>query len=639
MNKVTILVIAFFAALVNFSFNDKDAPYFDLYNNKISQFENEQEELIKLVEAQPDVIHSSNLDLIRKEIRESRLKLKSIDFWLRYLEPILYKRINSPLPVEWETEVFEKFEAPYKREGFGLTLAEQYLDEPDPKKTELLKLLYESRFAISGFQSDSIRSMLKRPDHLFFANRLYLLNLSAIYTTGFECPDPENILPELSAMIVSVKEIYQSFNNSFPTKAFPGEYLDLHTRMEEFVLSQPKDPNDFNHFVFIKDYVNPLYAINQKLIRAYEVYSRSYNDYSLNDANNSIFDKDLYTGQNRKGIYIRVDDEATLKEIKTIGKLLFYDPILSSNGKRSCASCHKPTEYFTDTTVTSHLTYDKQGQLLRNTPSLINVVYNHLLMMDGKHISLQDQAKDVISNHLEMGLELEKVIGNVMSCDVYEKAFKKFRKLTPQYPELSVDHIVSAITLFYSDFSDQAAPFDRAMNKKATLDEESIKGFNLFMGKTGCATCHFVPNFNGVKPPYIGSEFEVLGVPVNKDSDELDKDSGRYKINPAGEMLHAFRTGSLRNSSFTKPYMHHGMYATMDDVIDFYDAGGGQGKKIVISNQTLPADSLRLTKEEKHALKKFLQTLDEDIIFPAPPSKLPESRLEIYRGRKIGGEY
>jgi cytochrome c peroxidase len=245
----------------------------------------------------------------------------------------------------------------------------------------------------------------------------------------------------------------------------------------------------------------------------------------------------------------------------------------------------------------------------------------------------------VITNANEMGCDAKKVLDNVMSCEVYKKAFTKFKKLTPFYPEVNLDHIVSAITLYYSDFSNFSSRFDRAMNGNENISTEAIKGFNLFMSKAQCATCHFVPQFNGVKPPYIGSEFEVLGVPGDTSYKYLSGDSGRYKINEAAETMHAFRTGSIRNSSFTKPYMHNGIFNTMDEVIDFYDAGGGSGKGLKVDNQTLSPDSLHLTKEEKNALKAFIKSLDENIIFQKPPDKLPETKLAAYKRWKPGGEY
>ncbi|MBK6522634.1 MAG: hypothetical protein IPG08_10000 [Sphingobacteriaceae bacterium] len=85
-----------------------------------------------------ELTNAADINKIRDEINSCRLELKGIDIWLRYLEPISYKRINGPLPVEWETEVFEKFEKPYKREGAGLTLASLYLDEEKNIKTHYL---------------------------------------------------------------------------------------------------------------------------------------------------------------------------------------------------------------------------------------------------------------------------------------------------------------------------------------------------------------------------------------------------------------------------------------------------------------------------------------------------------------------
>ena len=634
-SKIVVLIVLPVVALIGMTNKAPTLPYLDLYTTRLAAFRHEQQSLIQAIENQGEIQPST----IKKQIQSVRLKLKAIDFWLRYLEPTVYKKINGPLPVEWETEVFEKFEKPYKREGAGLTLAQLYLDEPNPGKSKLLSLLYQSDTAIRTFLADSITKTLTQPGNFFFANRLFLLNLAAIYTTGFECPDTESIIEELQNMLANVNDLYISFNISFPSFSIPENYIRLYGEMQTFVAGQPRDYSKFDHFHFIAGYVNRLYTINQLLIGNYHVFSKNFNDYSLNNDNRSIFDKDLYNGQNSKGIFIAIDDPEKLNEIKAIGKLLFFDPILSGNGKRSCASCHKPEQYFTDTTVATAFAFNEAAHLSRNTPTLLNVVYNHLLMLDGKHISLQNQAKDVITNPVEMGCSPQKVVENVLSCEVYKKAFQKFKKLTPLYPEVSIDHIVSAITLYYSDFSRFYSPFDRAMNGANSISPEAILGFNLFMSKAQCATCHFVPQFNGVKPPYIGSEFEVLGVPQSKEYKQLSNDSGRYMQNPAIETMHAFRTGSIRNSSFTKPYMHNGVFNTMDEVIDFYDAGGGAGKGLKLDNQTLSSDSLHLTNEEKVALKSFIKTLDEGVNISKQPEKLPSTKSDLYKNRRPGGEY
>lgn len=159
------------------------------------------------------------------------------------------------------------------------------------------------------------------------------------------------------------------------------------------------------------------------------------------------------------------------------------------------------------------------------------------------------------------------------------------------------------------------------------------------MSKAQCGTCHFVPHFNGIKPPYIGSEFEVLGVPADTSYKKLSDDLGRYGVNPATETMHAFRTSTVRNAAFTKPYMHNGVFRTLEEVIDFYDGGGGAGKMLDVPNQTLSSDSLKLTPLEKKQLLAFMHSLNENIIFDQPPFSLPVSADKSLNNRKVGGEY
>ncbi len=633
----SILLITFLVA-VSFKETVLLESYKSLYFEQLSGFDKSQQVLLQSIE-KSDLKNDADISRIRSQINEARLKLKSVDFWLRYLEPISYKKINGPLPAEWETEVFEKFEAPYKREGAGLTLAALYLDEDAPNKVQLSDLIKSSVSVLSVYNADSITNLLKSKDHFYLCNRLFLLNLAAIYTTGFECPDTAQIIPELKHMLVSTYDIYTAFNQSFESAALPQNYLDLYKKTIAFVGNQKNNYLKFDHFSFIKDYINPLFSFNQKLIRDYNVVSKSNVDYSLNKNNVSIFNKDLYRAQNAKGIFLRVNDKETLAEIEKIGKLLFYDPLLSGNNLRSCASCHNPRQYFTDTSQTTALQFDRKNKLARNAPSLLSAEYNHLLMLDGKHISLQNQAKDVITNNTEMACSESDIVEKVLSCNEYKTAFKKFLKFTPQEPQVTVEHISSAITYYYSRFGHFYSPFDKAMNQTETLNEDAKNGFNLFMGKAQCATCHFVPQFNGVKPPYVGSEFEVLGVAKDTTYRLLSEDKGRFGINPAMETDHAFRTGSIRNADYTKPYMHNGSMSNLSQVIDFYNAGGGVGKGLKVDNQTLSADSLHLTNGDKKQLLAFISSLNEAIQFENPPEKLPTSKMKSLNKRQVGGEY
>ena len=640
MTKTTILLLLIgsvtFLASSSQSFDSN--AYTQLYQSRLNDFSNQELDLLQRIE-RLDLNHPQDLETIRMQIILTRTKMKGVDFWLRYLDPIAYKKINGPLPVEWETEVFEKFEKPYKRMSAGLTLASLYLENPKPQKDSLIGLIQASILATESYRADSTTGPMQTFPHFLFCNRLYLLNLAAIYTTGFECPETARIIPELRNMMVQVREIYTAYNQQFPATPMPDAYLKPYEEAIKFVQQQPEDYTQFDHFGFIRDHINPLFALNQSLIRQYEALSGSYVDYSLNNESGSIFDKNLYYAQNVKGLYLRVQDEKTLAQIDRLGKLLFYDPIVSGNNLRSCASCHKPTEYFTDTSSSTSLQYNRKDFLLRNTPTLINVGYNHLIMLDGKHFSLLNQAKEVTSNPLELHSKPAEILNKVLSCPEYKSAFTQLLQQTPQAPAITFEHLASAMTLYYTKFSYAYAPFDEAMDQGKLLPPAAIRGFNLFMSKAQCATCHFLPQFNGSKPPYVGSEFEVLGVPENKNFKALSTDQGRYEINPAGEMLHAFRTGNLRNATQTKPYMHNGVFTSLEEVLDFYDSGGGIGKGLLVDNQTLSSDSLHLSAAEKSDLLEFIRTLDEKIPFETPPTSLPVSRNKSLNTRKVGGEY
>ncbi len=632
---VTVIILVF-ASFEIYTDTNSNTPYRQLYNSNINKFVIDQQKFIDSLQSS-SITTSGELNV---SINRLRIHLKTVDFWLRYLHPLAYKKINAPLPVEWETEVFEKFEKPYKREGAGLTLAYLYVNETKIiVKDSLVRLIEQSLQSTKLFLNDSIAEQLNTYDHFYLCNRLFLLNLSAIYTTGFECPNTKQIIEELNHMLSAVNTIYKSYNLSFKEYALSEEYLLLYKNTIAFVNAQPKDYEKFDHYKFIKDFVNPLFKLNQQMIVKYNVRSKSWVDYTLNNNATSIFDKKLFQGQNVKGVYYKVKDSVLLSEIASVGKLLFYDPILSGNNKRSCVSCHNPDTYLTDTLSTTSLQFDNKGFLSRNTPSLVNVVHNHLIMLDGKFLTLQQQTKSVMTNPLEMNCKEQDVLLKVLSCKTYKKAFKKFAKYTGTPDKVNLDHIVSAITFYYSKYSYAYSNFDNAMDNKESLNSNAIKGFNLVMSKAQCATCHFIPAFNGIKPPFVSNEFEVIGIPAHKKLNNLSVDSGRYLINPAKEMLHAFRTPTLRNSAHTKPYMHNGVFDSLEEVIEFYNVGGGSGKKMEVNNQTLSSDSLHLTETEKQNISSFIRSLSEKIIVDSPPIDLPWSSRNELGKRKPGGEY
>lgn len=635
---ISVILLGSIITSLSSSFTHNSKFYTRLYKDKINTL-NEDLTALHTIIGQSNLADQEHKRNIADAINSARLKMKACDFWLRYVEPIAYKKINGPLPVEWETEVFEKFEAPYKREGAGLTLAFQYLEEENNSADSLQKLIKASTVSLKTFLADSITNQLDSYHHFFLCNRLYLLDLATIYTSGFDCPDTAVIIPELQNMMEQTAFIYNTYNQEFQQHAIGEDFLALYNKAVHFVKEQKKGYEQFDHFSFIKDYVNPLFRINQQYIKAYKVRSVSYMDYSLDDEALSIFDKNLFKAQNTKGIFSRISNKKILDEIDSIGKLLFYDPILSGDNKRSCASCHKLDNYLADTSLAAELKFNSTVALGRNQPSLINSVYNHLLNLDGKFLTLQDQAKGVITNPEEMGGNEEDVVKKVLSVPLYKEYLNRFSSMSNDKEKVSIKHITSALTYFYGKFSNYYSPFDEAMNNGQQLDKEAKAGFNVFMGKAQCGTCHFAPQFNGIKPPYINNEFEVIGVPVAAAANQLSNDNGRFAVHAATETKNAFRTPTIRNTQFTKPYMHNGVYKTMEEVIDFYDAGGGGGKGIAVSNQTLATDSLKLTAAEKKQLIAFINSLSENIPFETPPQKLPLSKSTALNLRKAGGEY
>mgnify|MGYP000565803691 FL=1 len=132
------------------------------------------------------------------------------------------------------------------------------------------------------------------------------------------------------------------------------------------------------------------------------------------------------------------------------------------------------------------------------------------------------------------------------------------------------------------------------------------------MGKALCSTCHFAPVFNGTVPPnYLDTEMEAIGTP-NLAQNGLSEDLGRYYSFKTEERKHFFKTPTIRNIAKTSPYMHNGVFKTLEEVVDFYNKGGGVGLGFDLPNQTLPFDNLELTDQEIKDIVSFMETLTDE---------------------------
>jgi cytochrome c peroxidase len=322
--------------------------------------------------------------------------------------------------------------------------------------------------------------------------------------------------------------------------------------------------------------------------------------------------------------------------------MLFFDPILSGNHSRSCASCHVPAKAFTDGQAKS-IAFDFKGQVNRNAPTVINAALQRSLFHDARVVFLEDQASDVVANPNEMHGSLREAAGQVAQSPGYVALFK--RAFPEQAPEtLSETHLKVALASYVRSLSGMNARFDGYMRgDKTQLTALETHGLNLFMGKAKCATCHFVPLFNGTVPPaFDRTEAEIIGVPASTDTIRpvLDADLGRYHTFQIDLHKHAFKTPTLRNVALTAPYMHNGVYQTLEEVIAFYNKGGGAGMGIRLPTQTLPAEPLHLTAPEQKALVAFMGSLTDTTAVRNTPRKLPAfpGKLALNE-RPVGGKY
>jgi cytochrome c peroxidase len=181
--------------------------------------------------------------------------------------------------------------------------------------------------------------------------------------------------------------------------------------------------------------------------------------------------------------------------------------------------------------------------------------------------------------------------------------------------------------------------------ERVTLSADVRRGFNLFMGNAACATCHFPPTFAGYVPPlFLSSESEILAVPSAPDTAlaTLDADVGR-----AGGILrehvaiyrNSFKTPTIRNVALTAPYMHNGVYPTLQDVLKFYDLGGGSGIGIDHPYQTLAADRLEFSTRDYDDLIAFMRALTDTVGTTYRPRRLPRIDNPALENRVIGGTY
>ena len=311
--------------------------------------------------------------------------------------------------------------------------------------------------------------------------------------------------------------------------------------------------------------------------------------------------------------YTAYADGATNSFKIELGKKLFYETALSKANNISCGSCHNEKLFFTDN-LSKAKNFVHGGSLARNTPTLFYAAFQNSQFYDMRSPYLEDQVNEVIKNTNEFNYSTASIGKLMQNNNDYKELFSKAFAVKDS---ISSYQIRNAIACYIRTLAPFKSNFDAYLNGNTNaLNQEEVLGFNLFAGKAKCATCHFIPLFNGTIPPwYTKTESEIIGVPEKPfwKNAKIDGDVGRFNLNKLEELKYAFKIPTIRNVAKTAPYMHNGVYKSLNDVVTFYHKGGGVGIGIDLPFQSLPFDSLQLKTNERAAIVAFMKTLTDNL--------------------------
>jgi cytochrome c peroxidase len=538
----------------------------------------------------------------RQQIIECRCQYKKIEAFLEYFFRSSSTIYNRPPKFEAEEPDME-YQSPV-----GLQVIESLLYDIHPDH----KTLLDQAKAVESSASDlpALLYDFKATDQqLLESLRLELIRIIALDITGYEAPLLKTGIREsraaLEAFSLSLQPYLQDPRQNNSLSHTDSLQYFLNKTITLLKNDQPFDT--FDRLGFLKDAALPLQRRLNAFIREKGLELNT--NKALNYAADDIFSPDALLPAPGK-----TESSASLI---TLGRQLFSDPSLSTNSKKSCASCHNPERSFTDG-LPSSIAFDGHHRLDRNAPTLLYSGFQYNQFWDGRARTLEDQIRTVLYNTDEMNADTASLTKHG-----------------------GIETTINALAAYVRSLHPMNSRFDQYLRGKPTLTDKEKAGANLFMGKAQCATCHFIPLFNGLIPPYYTqTEFEVLGTTktdnfgkaltttqtskaaqtintqtsaVAKTRLQLSPDQGRYKIYPFPFYRGAFKTPTVRNSAQTGPYMHNGAFHSLESVLEFYNKGGGAGLGLDVPDQTLSPIPLHLSTKEINNIILFIHTLTDSL--------------------------
>lgn len=284
----------------------------------------------------------------------------------------------------------------------------------------------------------------------------------------------------------------------------------------------------------------------------------------------------------------KFETNAVTKEGFELGKKLFYDPILSADNTISCGSCHIQTSAFTHHGHSlSHGIEDRLGT--RNSQPIMNLAWNTSFFWDGGVFDLDLQPVAPITNHAEMDNTVENVLQKLNNNPAYRELSKKAFGTD----EITSPRFLKALSQFMVMCMSNNAKYDSVQRGEAHYTPSEQAGYTVFRRK--CNTCH-------KEPLFTDHSFRNNGLSISAVDDK-----GRYNVTLNEEDKYKFRVPSLRNLSYTPPYMHDGRLLDPESVLDHYASGVQHTQNL----DPLLTDGIILTNKERTDLLVFLKTLDD----------------------------
>jgi cytochrome c peroxidase len=555
------------------------------------------------------VLAASRIEDSRRAFVASRSAFKRTEALLAFYSPTTFAKLDGPA----EEESADDAPQALGRQGAFQTIEATLFDAKDATLAwdEARHAATTMRQSLASFRSATV--LLDVADTAGLdAARLEIARIATLGLAGFDTNLPDHSISECADALDGLRLTLAQLSGAPRDARMVAADRAIDITLDSAVHALRDEPRfeQFDRLRFVTRYVTP--AANavlaaRRLIDAKPVNARrAWRPSSASPYGRDAFDPSAFAPEYAP---------ATSTPLIALGERLFNDARLSGPQTRSCASCHIAATGFADgRRHAAALSGDSATPSpLRNTPTLWNVALQPFLFADQRAGSLEQQVGFVLASPAEMASSAVLAAQRIQRDTSYLALVS--RTSDRQSASLDERTVRTALAAYLRALVGLDSRFDRAVQGDSTaLTDSERRGFTVFMGKGRCGTCHFAPLFSGVMPPeFTRSELEIIGVPrTNATHDaNVDPDSGRAHVDGLGVHAHAFKVPTLRNVALTAPYMHNGVFATLDDVVEFYNRGGGAGIGEHLAGQTLPARPLGLSIAERRDLVAFLRALTD----------------------------